>query len=614
MMRQMRENTKWIMVACALAFVALMVFEWGMDITGRSAGGIGEIGSVNGDPVMYDEYMATYRNLYEEVQRGQTQSITSDQNRQIEDEAWNQVVTRILIEQELERRGIQVTDQEIMEAALVAPPPVFMQAPEFLTNGAFDLQKYQAFIRSPQVDDQTLLYLEAYYRDVIPRTKLMRQLTSGLFAADAELWQDWKDRNEKVAIRYVALEPALRVPDSLVAVTEDEIRDYYETRQEDFETPAQASVRIVSLSKAPTAADTAAARARANALRQEIQGGAAFATVATRESADSATAANGGSLGTVGRNVLNPALEQAAFATPLRQVGEPVLTPQGLHLLQVERRTADSVTARHILIPIARSEESQDQLFALADSLEDTSEQQSLDAAAQALGLEVRDVVINAAFPFVQGAGQVGEGADWALEEAVVGEVSPVFENPEAYYVMELVQATPAGTMPLESARPTIERILQIEKKTALAMNEGRSMTERVRSGQSLDQVASERGLEVRTAGPFTRTEFVPTLGARNAAIGAAFGLTPGQVSEPVDAASNVFVMELVSRQAADSTAWTQQKDVQRQQLMATAQQRRMEEWLQGIRDQADINDRRREVLQPVEDQPLTGTTSPFGR
>src|SRR5262245_12995125 len=104
MMRQMRENTKWIMLATAVTFVGLMVFQWGMDITGRSSGGLGEIGRVNGDAVMYDDYMATYRNLYDDLQQRQTEPITSLQNKQIEDEAWNQIVTRILIQQELDRR------------------------------------------------------------------------------------------------------------------------------------------------------------------------------------------------------------------------------------------------------------------------------------------------------------------------------------------------------------------------------------------------------------------------------------------------------------------------------------------------------------------------------
>ena len=81
MMRQMREATKPIMLFTAIAFVALMVFQWGMDITGQSGGGLGEIGSVNGQPVMYDSYMAAYRQLYDQVQRSQEELISSQQNK-----------------------------------------------------------------------------------------------------------------------------------------------------------------------------------------------------------------------------------------------------------------------------------------------------------------------------------------------------------------------------------------------------------------------------------------------------------------------------------------------------------------------------------------------------
>ena len=67
MMKQMRENTKWIMLITALAFVALMVFEWGMDMSGRSAGALtgGELGRVNGVPITYGEFSEVYRDLYE---------------------------------------------------------------------------------------------------------------------------------------------------------------------------------------------------------------------------------------------------------------------------------------------------------------------------------------------------------------------------------------------------------------------------------------------------------------------------------------------------------------------------------------------------------------------
>ena len=117
MMRQMRENTKWIMLVTAAAFVGLMVFQWGMDITGRSGLSIVEIGSVNGTPVMYDAFNQTYRALFDQMQASQEAPITSQQIRDIEDAAWDEVVDQVLIRQELRRRGILVTDDELLTAA-----------------------------------------------------------------------------------------------------------------------------------------------------------------------------------------------------------------------------------------------------------------------------------------------------------------------------------------------------------------------------------------------------------------------------------------------------------------------------------------------------------------
>ena len=122
MMRQMREATKPIMLFTAIAFVSLMVFQWGMDITGQSGGGLGEIGSVNGDAVMYESYMAAYRQLYDQVQRSQEELISSQQNKEIEDAAFDEIVNQLLIRQELRRRGITVSDQEISDEAQFRPP------------------------------------------------------------------------------------------------------------------------------------------------------------------------------------------------------------------------------------------------------------------------------------------------------------------------------------------------------------------------------------------------------------------------------------------------------------------------------------------------------------
>src|SRR5690606_21992012 len=248
-------------------------------------------------------------------------------------------------------------------------PPEFFTNPLFQTEGQFDPAKYEQFLASSG-DPTLLLQLEAYYRQMIPRNKLYRQVVAGAYTSDAELWGIWRDQNERVRVRYLAIDPAVVVPAGAVTVTDDEVQAFYRKHRDEFQRPARAQVRLVVLDKAPTAADTAAARDRALALRREILAGADFAEVARRESADPGSAARGGDLGTFGKGVMPPAFEQAVWSLPLRRVSEPVLTPYGFHLIQVLSRTDDQANARHILIPIERSEESELALLARADSLE----------------------------------------------------------------------------------------------------------------------------------------------------------------------------------------------------------------------------------------------------
>jgi peptidyl-prolyl cis-trans isomerase D len=600
MMRQMREATKPIMLLAAIAFVALMVFEWGMDATGRSSGGLGEIGRVNGDPVMYDAYMAAYRQIYEQVQAQQEELIGTQQNKEIEDRAFDEIVTQILITQELDRRGIIVTNQEISEAAQFSPPDYLR--PQFVDqSGSFNLAAYQSFLAT--LPPEQLLILEAYYRDVIPRSKLLRQVGAGIWLSDAQLWQQWKDQNQLAEIRYVPLNPATRYPDAEFEIPANEIRDYYRTHEDEFTVPARASIRFTVLDKTPTTADTAAARAEAAEIRRQIGEGEDFAELARLESADQASAPIGGDLGVFprGRNIAP--FDSAVFQGPMGLQPEPVRTSFGFHVIDVmERWGADSAQARHILIPIERTDESEIMLLARADSLEDFTEEMPLEQAAARMGLTVQNADITLDFPFIAGAGQISEGADWAFEEAAPGDVSPVFETSTAFYALELVSAEPEGVLPLEQATPAIESTLRFERKMERARAEAQQIVERVRSGGALANVAADMGLEVRVAGPFAREDFVPGIGRYNAVVGAAFGLPVGQVSDVVSTPTNRYVLEVLQRTEPDSTTWREQLPQQRQQAEALIQQQRLQEWIEALRANARIVDRRAIVLAPVDE------------
>ena len=605
MMRQMRDNTVWIMLLTALAFVALMVFEWGMDITGQTAGSFGEIGRVNGSPVMYDNYMAVYRNLYDQLQDQQEDPITNAQNSDLEDRAWDEIVNSLLIQQELQRRGIVVTDQEVIDAARFSPPPELLTSPVFQTDGQFDPQKYQQFVAG--ADNITLLQLEAYYRDIIPRGKLLRQVASGVYLSEAELWTAYRDANETAAVRFVSFDPLTRVSDEQIEISDAEVRGHYDENREDYAVPATARVVSTYLTKAPTSADTAAVVARAEELRQAIASGEeTFEDVAARESSDPTTAPNGGDLGVFPQGRMVSVFDSTVFATRLNQVTAPLLTQFGVHLIEVsERWGQDSAQARHILLPFERTDESEIGLLAMADSLEELGESMTLTAAASVLGIEVDTLDITETFPIVPGAGQIAEGGEWAFddEETSVGDVSPVFENSTAFYGLELLSVDPAGYLTLEEAESAIRQTIGVEKKIAVAVEEAQEFLDQVRQGRSLDEVAREYAVEVRDAGPLSRVDFWPGLGRQNAAVGTVFALDVGEISDVVTANQNAFILERTGDQPADSASWREQLDLQRAQAVNGIEQQRLAQWIAALRETARIVDRRDEVLNPSEDQ-----------
>ena len=608
MLRQMRDRKVIgvIIGTMILAFVGLMVFAWGMDVTGQSGAAAtgGELGSVNGEPITAEEYNAAYRNLLENQQRQQPgQPVTVAMSRQLEEAAWQQLVEQKLIQQELRRRNIEVTDAEIRQLARTQPPPELMSNPSFQdANGRFDPQKYAAFLSSPSVDNQLLLQLEAYYRDMIPRSKLFYQVTSGTYMPDSDLWRIFRDARETATVKYVAINPDQVVRDDAVSVTPREIEQFYKENREDFKRPATAKIRYVVINRVPTAEDTAAARARAQRVRQSAL--VDFGKAASTESADSVSRRNNGNLGKIRRGRTIAEFEKAAFEQPVGQVSEPIQTQFGLHIIKVNSRTADEADVSHILIPIERSAQNEERLLDMADSLENMGERMSLTEVAKRMNLQVRDGEINDERPFLGPVGAADDAAQWAFRDAEeLGEVSPVFETPAAYYMAELVAKTEEGIPTLKDVSPEIERRLKLEKKVEAAKTNARAILDRVRAGATLEQAAMQSRLGVNTAGPFTRLEFVPGMGRANAAIGAAFGLKPGQVSDVVVAENMLFIIQLVEKKEASRAEFEAQKNQQRERTTPGLAEQRWNYFLSALRENAKIEDNRAEMQRLAQQQ-----------
>lgn len=613
LMRQMRQNTKIIMLVTALAFVALMVFQWGMDASGRSAAG--NLGRVGGRAVSILEWQNARRVLYEQISQSQEQPITSAQNREIDDLAWDEVVTQILIQREISRRNIRVTDEEVMQAARLSPAPEFQFDPAFQNDqGQFDIVLYQQFLG--QADPFFLQQLEIYYRNLIPRNKLIRQVTSGIFIPDGELWERWREQNERVSATFLSVSPDDRVDNGLVEVTEEEVDRYYQDNSDEFQVSARAQVLYAYIDKAPTAADSAASLFYAQEIRREILEGADFDEIAIRESIDEASALQGGSLGSFGRGLMVPAFDSLAFSLPVGELSEPLRTSFGYHLVEVLSRDEDAeeIEARHILLPIERTDAAEVGLLTRADSLETLSQNRPLREAAEAFGLSVMEAEISEDFAVLPGVGIAAEGQDWIfVDEEGSGAISPVFETDDAFYIVELLDESPAGTLSLDQVAVEIRENLQTQRKTELTMEEAHTWGEELRGGAaSLESIAERLGVSVQTTGPFTRQEFVPGLGQLSTATGVTFGTQVGDIAGPVTALGRVLLIRIDEKTEADREEWELQKQIQRSQLTAAIQQDRLEQWVDGLRATTRILDNRVDYFRRAEEQAAQGLQNPM--
>ena len=600
-MRTMRARAKWIMGVVAVLFVGWMIYGYGMDIAGRGATASTAVAKVNGRSIDATTFYAAVRSEQERRrQQGQPLPTTMEEQRQLEDAVLDELVQNLLLRDELHRRGITVTDQEIIEAARTAPPPEVMQAEQFQTDGQFDLQKYQRFVNS-SADPSFLLALEARYRDELPRLKLFEQVTAGVMVSDPALWREYRDRYDSVTAAVLQLTPLGVVPDSAIPVTDAEVEQYYRGHRTDLERRAVAYLSFVAVPRAADASDSAASRERAQAVYREIQGGAEFADVAARESADSTSRVNGGDLGTTPRGSFVPEFERAALALRPGQLSEPVQTQFGYHIIRLESKTDSTLHARHVLIPIEPMGEHLTQIETRADTLDLFAAEQTnptaLDDVAERLGVPLAQAPLVFEGDRLQlGRYLLGDPSIWAFGGAQAGETSPVIETDYAYYVFRLDSLSPAGVPPLDEIREEVRRLAGEEKRGAALRRVADEIAAEVRGGRSLEAVAESRGLTVRTLGPFTRYQPPPALQTAPAVVGAAFGLGVGEAGGPVEAPDAMYFVRPVRRVLADSTAFVSQLDGLRAAAHRRARQERVQLVLASLREQATVRDLRKEL------------------
>ena len=600
MMTLLRQKTVLVLWFVIFAFIGLIVVEWGADYSGAGTNAASDaVGVVNGETISLQEFQDALRRIARQMPQEQR----ADQALLVQ-QVWDYYVREIILNQEYERLGFEVTDGEIAFYTRSNPPQAVREFATFQTDGAFDMDKYAQFISNPanlsDPNNQALvLWIESTIKRQLLEYRLQRMLRGTAQVSPNEAHQHFAEANEKVRVEY-AFAPSDAADDE-IEVSDEDLAAYYQENVADYEHPDQVKIEYVYFPKVASAEDSLETKKEIGRLRQEIEAGEDFAELAAVVSDDEGSAARGGDLGFFGRGQMVAPFEEAAFALAPGELSEPVQTRYGWHLIKVEERLEESggekVHARHILLRYQPSRTTEDSLRSRAEVFQEQATAEGFAATLAASGTEATPTNFLRKSQAVPG---ISANTTWLVNwffEQEPGAVSQVVEDDLGLWVAHLVAKRPEGVAPLDELKDRLEPLVRARKKAERAAAQLEAVRREVGAGATLAQAAQNAGVEFHAPEAFTRTESVEGLGRANAVIGAAFRLEKGRLSEVIEVAEGskrgAYLLKLLEKTPVDEEQFAAQREQVIAQLQAQREQEAVQNWFAHLYDTAEIEDNR---------------------
>ena len=340
----------------------------------------------------------------------------------------------------------------------------------------------------------------------------------------------------------------------------------------------------------------ATAKAKAQAIRNKIKGGADFAALARQFGTDG-TKDQGGDLGWFGQGRMVPEFEKAIFAASAPGLLPNVVeTSFGYHVIKVTAApTKQTYQVAEVKKTITPSEATYDAANSRANELRakitdltsfraelakdktlQKQEAKNLDANASAVnGLQNAREVVRWAF---------GHGANGTT--AKVGDVSDVFTVGDQFVIAALTDERAKGTATVANLRPELSALVRNEEKAKTIMA-------KLPKAGTLEEMAAKYGptAQVGTAPDVMLGQgSLANVGFEPLAVGKAFALKPGQHSAALQGEQGVLVVEPVNLTPAAAAADLKAVRTQLAQQRAQQQDGKIYE---AIKAHANVQDNR---------------------
>lgn len=356
-MTRMRDSMPYVLFGLLIAFLLMIIFEWGMDYLGIKGGHSEVVGKVNGEKITYKQFTDVL-NAVTENQKNQTKAdLDENQLKQARDQAWQTIVTQQLVEEQIRKLGITVTDDELRDWVRGDNPPEdlkrnFIDSTGQFRKDIFDrfLNNPNEFIRDPQGADPNygtrwLADYEKSLRQRRSQEKLQSLVLASVRVSEGDVRSRFTDQRIQYDVLYALFDANQLVKDEDVQVTDADLKAYYDDNLDQYKVDASRSLKYVQFIERASSADSTAVRDDIADKATKARNGTDFIQLTSyTDKTDS------GSWFT--RGELMPSLDSVIFAGKVGDIIGPKLEPDGYHLTKIldERKSSKEVVrASHIL-------------------------------------------------------------------------------------------------------------------------------------------------------------------------------------------------------------------------------------------------------------------------
>lgn len=541
---------KILFVLLILSFAA-----WGIEDVFRSAGTSSTVAKVGEVEIDRAELDSEFRRQMERLRPILGNNLTTEQARQfgLLDQSLNGLIQQSLYDQASRDLGIRV-GTELVQMRIVEEPAFRNQA------GQFDPNQYREALRNAQLTEAA--YVAAITRETA-RELVISSVGSGATTPaslvndlyryrgerrqaelitlpnsvagdvatpdDAALLRYYEDHQVQfTAPEYRELTVAQLVPATIAAdipVTDQELRDAYSQRENDFGTPERRSIDMVVTGN----------EAQAKAIRDATLAGKTLADAAKEVGLDVSNFQD------ISRNEL-PEIGDAAFALAKDTVSEPVQSMLGWHLMLVTDIKEGAVKSfddvRDQLSTDLKLEKALDSVFSIANQAEDQlASGAPLEEVANALKLQLTVI------PATDAQGRKADGTEaapgLANGEAAIktgyelasGTSSPLIETADhSFYAVRVNTITPAAPRPLDSVRDQVIAGWKDAESARIAAERAKELADKLKgAGEGAADLAAASGASFAVTAPFRRDDR-GVEGLPADLVVRLFAVTPGEV------------------------------------------------------------------------------------